>query len=116
MPQTFRLFCSLKGGGQWLELMADSGCDVLGLDWNISLTEARERVGNQVSLQGNLDPKTLLQTPETIRTEVARVLREYGEGPGHIFNLGHGITPDVPPENVAVLIEAVHTLSERKLG
>jgi uroporphyrinogen decarboxylase len=103
-----------KAGGQWLELMADTGCDVLGLDWNTSLHDARLRVGNKVALQGNLNPSVLLQSPDIIQKEAARVLQEYGEGSGHIFNLGHGITPDVPPEHVAVLIDAVHRLSERK--
>lgn len=102
-----------KGGGKWLELMTETGCDVLGVDWGISLREARARVGADVALQGNLSPETLLRTPDEIRAEVARVLEEYGQGAGHIFNLGHGITPDVPPENVAVLVDAVHTLSQR---
>lgn len=101
-----------KEGGQWLELMARSGCDALGVDWLINLSKARLRVGNKVALQGNLDPKILLSSPATIRAEVARVLAEYGKGPGHIFNLGHGITPDVPPEHVAVLVDAVHELSQ----
>lgn len=102
-----------KNGGQWLSLMSRVGCDVLGVDWNTSLTRARELVGDKVALQGNLDPSILLQSPEIIRAEAARVLNEYGEGSGHIFNLGHGITPDVPPEHVAVLIDAVHSLSQR---
>ncbi len=97
--------------GQWLELMAESGCQALGVDWNTSLTEARHRVGHQVALQGNMDPAVMLQSPEAIRAEVARILAAYGSGSGHVFNLGHGITPDVPPEHVAVLIDAVHTLS-----
>lgn len=100
-----------KEGGQWLELMARTGCDALGVDWLTNLTQARQRVGAQVALQGNLDPKILLTTPEKIEQEVARVLAEYGKGSGHIFNLGHGITPDVPPEHVAVLVDAVHNLS-----
>lgn len=102
-----------KEGGQWLELMAQTGCNMLGVDWLTSLKDARARVGGQVALQGNLDPKILLSSPATIRTEVARVLEEYGAGSGHVFNLGHGITPDVPPENVAVLVDAVHSLSRR---
>lgn len=100
-----------KEGGQWLELMARSGCDVLGVDGLMNLSNARMRVGQKVALQGNLDPKILLETPAKIRTEVARVLAEFGKGSGHIFNLGHGITPDVPPEHVAVLVDAVHELS-----
>lgn len=101
-----------KGGGEWLERMAKTGCDMLGLDWETSLKSARARVGDQVALQGNLNPATLLQTPEIICSETANVLAEYGAGSGHVFNLGHGITPEVPPEHVQVLVEAVHTLSE----
>lgn len=100
-----------KEGGQWLDVMANSGCDVLGVDWHIRLDEARARVGHRVAVQGNMDPRILLQPPEKIRAEVWRILKEYGPGSGHIFNLGHGITPDVPPDHVAVLVEAVHSLS-----
>lgn len=100
-----------KGGGQWLELMAASGCDALGLDWTCDLHTARERVGNKVALQGNLDPNVLLSSEQSIRKEVGDVLASFGQGSGHIFNLGHGITPDVLPEHVAVMIEAVHELS-----
>jgi uroporphyrinogen decarboxylase len=101
-----------KGGSRWLELMAGSGCDMLGLDWEISLEEARARVGKQVALQGNMNPACLLEAPAAIRTEVRRVMASFGKGSGHVFNLGHGITPDVPPENVAVLVEAVHEFSK----
>jgi len=101
-----------KGGSRWLELMAGSGCDMLGLDWEISLEEARARVGKQVALQGNMNPACLLEAPAAIRTEVQRVMASFGKGSGHVFNLGHGITPDVPPENVAVLVEAVHEFSK----
>lgn len=104
-----------KEGGQWLELMAQSGCHVIGVDWLVNLKEARERVGNTIALQGNLNPSILCQSEEVIRSEVARILAEYGKGAGHIFNLGHGITPDVPPEHVAILVDAVHTLSQRNL-
>jgi uroporphyrinogen decarboxylase len=100
-----------KGGGQWLDLMAATGCDALGLDWQTSIGAAREQVGHKVALQGNMDPGLLLQTPAIIRDNVARILAEYGPHSGHIFNLGHGITPDVPVENVAALVEAVHELS-----
>jgi uroporphyrinogen decarboxylase len=100
-----------KGGGKWLDLMAASGCDALGVDWLVDINQARQQVGNQVALQGNLDPAFLLRSPEEIQAEVARILQAYGQGSGHIFNLGHGITPDVPPEHVKVLVEAVHTLS-----
>lgn len=100
-----------KGGSRFLEDMADSGCDVIGLDWEISLKEARCRVFDRVALQGNMHPSCLLQSKELIWAETKTVLDSYGKGSGHIFNLGHGITPDVPPEHVATLIEAVHTLS-----
>lgn len=100
-----------KGGSQWLPLMADTGCDALGLDWTCNLTRARAEVGKRVALQGNLDPAVLLTSPVCIREQVARVLEAYGPGSGHIFNLGHGITPDVPPEHVEILVEAVRELS-----
>ncbi|MCH9715517.1 MAG: uroporphyrinogen decarboxylase [Gammaproteobacteria bacterium] len=100
-----------KGGGQWLSTLADTGCDGLGVDWTCDLGRARMEVGARVALQGNLDPTVLLTSPESIRSEVARVLSAFGAGSGHIFNLGHGITPDVPPENLRVMIEAVRELS-----
>ncbi len=93
--------------------MTETGCDVLGVDWLTRLDKARQRVGDKVALQGNLNPSILLESPEKIRAEVARILEEYGTGSGHVFNLGHGITPDVQPDNVAVLVEAVHDLSAR---
>jgi uroporphyrinogen decarboxylase len=100
-----------KGGGQWLNLQAQSGCDALGVDWTIDLKTARQQVGDQVALQGNLDPAALYAAPERIRAEVANILASYGSGHGHIFNLGHGIYPDVPVEHVAALVDAVHDLS-----
>ncbi|MDX2346838.1 MAG: uroporphyrinogen decarboxylase [Legionella sp.] len=100
-----------KGGGQWLSTLADTGCDGLGVDWTCDLTRAKREVGARVALQGNLDPAVLLTTPDCIRREVARVLASFGGGSGHIFNLGHGITPDVPPEHLAVMIKAVRELS-----
>lgn len=100
-----------KNGGQWLELMAATGCDALGVDWTCDLHIARERVGNKVALQGNLDPTVLLSSEQCIRKQAGDVLASFGQGSGHIFNLGHGITPDVPPEHVAVLIDAVRELS-----
>ncbi len=102
-----------KGGGQWLETMADTGCDALGLDWTTDLGEARRRVGERVALQGNLDPCVLYAAPERIRAEVARVLDAFGPGPGHVFNLGHGIHPGVDPDHAGAMIEAVHELSRR---
>jgi uroporphyrinogen decarboxylase len=97
-----------KGANASLEALAATGCAALGLDWTITLAAARRRVGDRVALQGNLDPATLLAAPDVIRREVRRVRDDYGAGPGHIFNLGHGITPDVDPERVAVLVDAVH--------
>ncbi len=101
-----------KGGHRWLETMMDSGCDTLGVDWEISLKEARARVGSHLSLQGNMNPARLLDSPLAIQNEVARVLESFGSGSGHVFNLGHGITPDVPPEHVAIVVDAVHELSK----
>ncbi len=100
-----------KGGGLWLEAMAASGADGLGVDWTVHLGEARRRVGERVAIQGNLDPCALYADPATIRAEVARVLAEYGHGAGHVFNLGHGIHPQIDPEHVTAMIEAVHELS-----
>ncbi|MGL6160996.1 uroporphyrinogen decarboxylase [Microbulbifer sp.] len=100
-----------KGGGQWLEAMAETGASALGLDWTTDLRGARARVGDRVALQGNLDPAVLLAEPARIRAEVAAVLESYGRGPGHIFNLGHGITPQVDPEHARAMIEAVVELS-----
>jgi uroporphyrinogen decarboxylase len=94
-----------------LEALADSGCDALGVDWTISLAEARQRVGARVALQGNLDPAVLLADPRAIRREVEATLRSFGPGEGHVFNLGHGITPDVNPDHLAVLIDTVRRLS-----
>ncbi|MER0170022.1 MAG: uroporphyrinogen decarboxylase [Nitrosomonas sp.] len=100
-----------KGGGLWLEAIADIGCDAVGLDWTIDIGDARRRVGNKVALQGNLDPSVLFASPEVITAEVAKILASYGNGSGHVFNLGHGISQFTPPENAAALVDAVHTLS-----
>jgi uroporphyrinogen decarboxylase len=100
-----------KGGGQWLEAIADIGCDAVGLDWTTELGDARRRVGARVALQGNLDPNVLFSNPETVRREVGKVLASFGQGSGHIFNLGHGISQFTPPENAGVLVSAVHELS-----
>ena len=102
-----------KGGGQWLELMAESGADALGLDWTVNLGRARQRVGGQVALQGNFDPAALFGTPESVRAEVRRILHSYGEGSGHVFNLGHGISQHTDPENVQALVDAVREYSAR---
>ncbi len=100
-----------KGGGQWLESMADSGADALGIDWQTDLGEARRRVGGRVALQGNLDPMALFGDAPAIEREVQRVLDSFGAGPGHVFNLGHGVSQHTPPESVHALIEAVHARS-----
>lgn len=100
-----------KGGASWLEDMAATGCAGLGLDWSADIGDARARVGQQVALQGNFDPALLYASPDSIRAEVGRILECYGNGPGHVFNLGHGITPAVDPAHAGVLIDAVHELS-----
>ncbi len=100
-----------KGAGQWLDRMAETGCDALGVDWTTELSDARRMVKDKVALQGNLDPCTLYASPERIRREVGRVLASYGAGSGHVFNLGHGIHPDANPEHAAVMVDAVHELS-----
>jgi uroporphyrinogen decarboxylase len=100
-----------KGGGQWLEAMAATGCDGLGLDWTTDIGEARRRVGDRVALQGNMDPSVLYASPERIWAEVATILEGYGSGSGHVFNLGHGIHQHVDPERAGVFVEAVHELS-----
>lgn len=100
-----------KGGGQWLEAMAATGADALGLDWTTEMSDARARVGHQVALQGNMDPSALFGSPASIRQEVQRILTSYGPGTGHVFNLGHGINQFADPEHARVLIDAVHELS-----
>ncbi|MDO7654049.1 MAG: uroporphyrinogen decarboxylase, partial [Porticoccus sp.] len=100
-----------KGGGQWLETIADSGCDAIGLDWTTHIGEARKRVGSRVALQGNMDPAILRASPKRIRQEVETILSQFGPGEGHVFNLGHGITPDINPTHVEAFIDAVHEFS-----
>lgn len=100
-----------KGGGQWLAQMKDCGAQALGLDWTTSLAQARKIVGENIALQGNLDPAMLLADPAAIRQAVQNTLADYGHGHRHIFNLGHGITPDVPIENAQAMIDAVHEFS-----
>jgi uroporphyrinogen decarboxylase len=102
-----------KNGGQWLEQLAATGCDALGLDWTTDLADAKRRVGNQVALQGNMDPSLLYASPARIQAEVATILASFGNGNGHVFNLGHGIHPDVNPVHAGVFVNAVHELSRR---
>jgi uroporphyrinogen decarboxylase len=103
-----------KGGGPWLEQIAGTGADVVGLDWTVNLGQARQRTGGRVALQGNLDPNVLFAPPAQIRAEVERTLQSYGpDRTGHIFNLGHGISQHTPPEHVSVLVDAVHEASRR---
>jgi uroporphyrinogen decarboxylase len=102
-----------KGGGQWLELMAPIGVDALGLDWTTDLGQARQRVGDKVTLQGNMDPCVLYASADRVEQEVASVLASFGKGEtGHVFNLGHGIHPTIAPEKMERLINSVHRLSE----
>ena len=102
-----------KGGALWLEAQAEIGADALGLDWAVDIGQARKRVGDKVALQGNLDPAILLSTPAAIEQQVVHVLRSYGKGHGHVFNLGHGITQWTPPENAAAMLQAVRTHSQQ---
>jgi len=108
-----------KGGGIWLDEIADSGCDVVGLDWTMNLGQARARVGERVALQGNLDPNVLFANPDQVREEAIRTLDSFGTpstvagGSGHIFNLGHGISQFTPPESVKVLVDTVHEHSRK---
>ncbi|WP_319242119.1 uroporphyrinogen decarboxylase [uncultured Propionivibrio sp.] len=103
-----------KGGGLWLEDIAASGCDAVGLDWTIDIGDARRRVGDRVALQGNLDPAVLFASPEVVANEACKVLDSFGVGDtGHVFNLGHGISQYTPPESVTALVEAVHGYRRR---
>jgi uroporphyrinogen decarboxylase len=103
------VFC--KGCNGHLEAIADTGCHAAGVDWTISLADARSRIGDRVALQGNMDPSILLASPEVIRRQAAETLESFGHGNGHVFNLGHGITPDVNPEHLGALIDAIVELS-----
>ena len=100
-----------KGGGAWLSEIAQTGCHGIGLDWTIEIDQARTQVGDKVALQGNIDPTVLYGSDETIRHEVKKVLQKYGNGSGHVFNLGHGIQQYVEPEKLAVLVDAVKEFS-----
>ena len=100
-----------KGAGLWVQSIAECGCDAVGLDWTADLADVRRAVGAKVALQGNLDPAVLYAPPRVIRREVAGVLESFGSGSGHVFNLGHGIQPQVNPDHMQVLVDAVHELS-----
>lgn len=102
-----------RGGGVWLDSIAASGCDAVGLDWTVDLGRARLQVGERVALQGNLDPSALLAPPARVRAEARRVLDAYGAAPGHVFNLGHGISPQTKVEAVAALVDEVRTYSSK---
>lgn len=105
-----------KGGGQWLEVIADCGADAVGIDWTTDIALARARVGERVALQGNMDPAMLNASPARIREEVGTILEAFGEGTGHVFNLGHGVTPGINPDHVAAMVDAVVELSPRYHG
>ena len=102
-----------KNGGLWLESIADSGANAVGLDWTIEIGKARERIGERCALQGNMDPSILYASPQATQAEVGNILASFGNGNGHVFNLGHGITPEVNPDNVSAFVDAVHELSEQ---
>ncbi|EMU9122581.1 uroporphyrinogen decarboxylase [Providencia stuartii] len=102
-----------KGGGQWLEEMAATGCDALGLDWTTEIADAHRRVGDKVALQGNMDPSMLYAPIPRIEEEVQNILAGFGQGNGHVFNLGHGIHQDVPPEHAGAFVDAVHRFSRQ---
>jgi uroporphyrinogen decarboxylase len=109
--QTVPVILFTKGAGPLLADMAETGCDALGVDWTTDLATARELTADKVALQGNLNPNSLRKSPDAISKAVANVLQSYGNGPGHVFNLGHGITPDIDPDHVKVLVETVRALS-----
>jgi uroporphyrinogen decarboxylase len=111
--QTVPVTLFTKNGGMWLESIAATGCDAIGLDWTIDIDAAKARVGHQVALQGNMDPSMLYAQPERIEQEVGTILSKFGQGEGHVFNLGHGIHLDVPPDNAKVFVDAVHNLSKK---
>lgn len=101
-----------KGGGLWLEAIADTGCDAIGLDWTVNLSDAKARVGHKVALQGNMDPSVLYASPDRITQEIKQILADFGQGSGHVFNLGHGIHQDVPEISPKVLVDAIHEYSQ----
>ncbi len=105
-----------KGGGQWLEMIADTGCDGIGLDFTVDIADARQRVGDQVALQGNMDPVVMNTNPEVVIQQAKKVIDSYGKhcsGQGHVFNLGHGIQPHADPEHMTILVETVRNYSQQ---
>lgn len=113
LPASTPVIVFTKGGGVWLDSIAASGCAAVGLDWTVDIGAVRARLGDKVALQGNLDPAVMLTTPEIVAEQARQVLDAFGPGNGHVFNLGHGVTPGVPPEHVAVLVDTVHEHSRR---
>ncbi|MFZ7305437.1 uroporphyrinogen decarboxylase [Avibacterium avium] len=101
-----------KGGGLWLEHIANTGCDAVGLDWTVDLADAKKRIGHKVALQGNMDPSVLYASPERIEQEVRSILADFGAGSGHVFNLGHGIHQDVPEISPKIFVDAIHQYSQ----
>jgi uroporphyrinogen decarboxylase len=114
--QTIPVTLFTKGGGQWIESVAATGCNGVGLDWTISIDEARQRVGDKVALQGNLDPNVLYADPAGIRAQVKQLIDKFGPNPGHVFNLGHGIHQTVDPDHLKVLVDAVHEFGREIRG
>ncbi len=116
LPKNIPVILYTKNSGVCLEEIAQSGCKVVGIDWTVDIQQAKKRTEEKVILQGNMDPAVLLSSPKRIEQEVESILRHFaseGRKSGHIFNLGHGITPDIPVENVEAFIEAVHVLSPK---
>ena len=109
--QTIPVVLFTKGGGMWLQDIANTGCNAVGLDWSVDINLARQQIGEQVALQGNMDPAIMATNPDVIRQEVTKILAGFGHGNGHVFNLGHGITPNITPDNVKALVDAVHDIS-----
>jgi len=113
LPKATPAIVFTKGGGAWLDDLAASGAACVGIDWTVDLASARNGIGKRVAIQGNLDPLVLLTDPDTVARQTTDLIRAAGPAPGHVFNLGHGIRPGTPTENVAALIETVHRISAR---
>ena len=102
-----------KGADKWNEKIVEADCDAISIDWNSNIGQVRERIGKRVAIQGNMEPRILKESEKKIVDEVESILRSYGSGSGHVFNLGHGITPDIEPDKVGILVDAVHNLSRQ---